>query len=198
MLATPSPGVWRRASGRPSVTRVYETGEELEALQRLLDRSHAGANIHLRAIINDERTLSASEIVGLMTGMRTLSVATVTAGGEPRVSGVDGHLLHGRWVFTTAGVATKAVHLRARPGVSAAYIEGDDLGVYTHGRAEFLTTQHPDFDAIEQHLVAHYGSSPSSWDENIAYLRIRPTWMIGYAFKREELLAERGVRPAPR
>ena len=180
------------------MTEVYETDAELDELQRLLDESHTRANIHLRAIINDERTLAAPEIAGLMTGMRTLSVATVTAGGEPRISGVDGHLMHARWVFTTAGVATKAVHLRARPGVSAAYIEGDDVGVYTHGQAEFLTSQHPDFDEIEEHLVRHYGSSPSSWDDDIAYIRIRPTWMIGYAFKRDELLAERGVPPAPR
>ena len=183
---------------RSSVTLVYETDAELDEMQRLLDESHARANIHLRAIITGERSLAAPEIAGLMTGMRTLSVATVTAGGEPRTSGVDGHLLHGRWVFTTAGVATKAVHLRARPGVSAAYIEGDDLGVYTHGQAEFLDAQHPDFDEIERHLVAHYGSSPSTWDENIAYIRIRPTWMIGYAFKRDELLDRRGVQPAPR
>jgi hypothetical protein len=175
---------------------VYETEAELADLQQLLDASHTRANVHLRAIITPERTLAASEITGLMTGMRTLSVATVTASGEPRVSGVDGHLLHGRWVFTTAGAATKAVHLRRRPGVSAAYIEGDDLAVYTHGQAEFLTTLDPDFDSVEQHLVAHYGSSPSSWDADIAYCRIRPTWMIGYAFKRAELLTARGVTPA--
>jgi hypothetical protein len=176
---------------------VYETQDEVAQLQRLVDASHARANVHLRAIINEERTLSAAEIVALMTGMRTLSVATVTAGGEPRISGVDGHLLHGRWVFTTAGVATKSQHLRRRPGVSAAYIEGDDLAVYTHGQAEALAPDHPDFEAVEQHLVGHYGSSPSTWDENIAYWRIRPTWMIGYAFRRAELLAARGVTAAP-
>jgi Pyridoxamine 5'-phosphate oxidase len=175
------------------VTEVYETDAELSAMQQLLDASHARANVHLRAIITADRTLSAAEIVALMTGMRTLSVATVTAGGEPRVSGVDGHLLHGRWVFTTAGVATKSRHLSRRPAVSAAYIEGDDLGVYTHGQAERLTPEHPDFAPVEEHLVAHYGSSPSSWDEDIAYWRIRPTWMVGYAFKRDELLAARGV-----
>ncbi|MGI8697816.1 MAG: pyridoxamine 5'-phosphate oxidase family protein [Mycobacteriales bacterium] len=51
-----------------------------------------------------------------LQGMRTLSVATVTARGEPRISAVDGHLLHAKFVFTTAGSAAKARQLRARPG----------------------------------------------------------------------------------
>lgn len=178
--------------------RVYETEAELAEMQRLVDASLAGANAHLRAIITDERALAAAEITALMTGMRTLSVATVTATGEPRISGVDGHLLHGRWVFSTDGTAAKARHLRARPAVSAAYIEGDDLGVYTHGRVEFLTPEHRDFDEIEEYLVGHYGSSPSTWADDIVYCRITPTWMVGYAFKRAELLAARAVAPGPR
>ena len=172
---------------------MKESPEELDLLQGVLDRSHEGAGAHLRAIISDERTLTARELVGLMTGMRTLALATVSAAGEPRVSGVDGHLLHGRWVFTTSGSAVKARHLRSRPATSAAYIEGDDLAVYTHGRVELLGPDHPDLPEIEAHLTAHYGSSPSSWGDDIVYCRIEPTWMVGYAFRRSELLSERGV-----
>ena len=106
--------------------------------------------------------------------MRTLAVSTVTAAGEPRVSGVDGHFWHGRWVFTTSGTAAKARHLRARPAVSAAHLVGDDLGVFCHGRAQFLTPEDPDWAPIEAHLTAHYGSSPSSWDADIVYVRIAP------------------------
>lgn len=177
---------------------MYETHDEISALQLMLDASHTHAGAHLRDIIDDDRTLAAIEILGLMTGMRTLSLATVTAAGAPRISGVDGHLLHARWVFTTSGTAVKARHLRARPVVSAAYLEGDDLGVYTHGQVEFLSPGDDGFDAVEEHLVGHYGSSPSSWGEEIVYCRITPSWMVGYAFKRAELLAERGVVAAPR
>ena len=172
---------------------MLETAEELGRLQGLLDRSHAAAGAHLRGIIRDERTLSARELAGLMTGMRTLAVATVTASAEPRISGLDGHFLHGRWVFTTSAEAWKARHLRVRPATSAAYLEGDDLGVFTHGSAEFLGPGHPDLDEVEAHLTAHYGSSPSTWGEDIVYCRIEPTWMVGYAFRRSELLAARGV-----
>jgi hypothetical protein len=168
---------------------MKETAGELASLQRMLDASLAGATEHLRAIVTPARTLDAPELCEVLTGMRTLAVSTVTASGEPRVSGVDGHLLHGRWVFATSGSAAKARHLRARPAVSAAHLVGDDLGVFCHGRVEFLTPEHPDRPPIEAHLTAHYGSSPSTWDPDIVYLRIDPHWMVGYAGDKATLLA---------
>ena len=128
-------GAWWRDEGdaRPSSPRC----------RQLLDASLAGATEHLRAIVTPARTLDAQELCDLLTGMRTLAVSTVTATGEPRVSGVDGHFLHGRWVFTTSGTAAKARHLRARPAVSAAHLVGDDLGVFCHGRARVPTARGP-------------------------------------------------------
>jgi hypothetical protein len=170
---------------------MYETRDELDQLDDLLTRSLRGSSEHLRAIVTEgERTLDATQTAAVLTGMRTLSVATVTRRGEPRISGEDGHFLHARWVFTTSGVAVKARHLRARPAVSAAHIVGDDLGVFCHGRAEFLPPDHPDFAEIEEHLVGHYGSSPSSWAEEIDYIRVQPHWMVSYAFAKDRLLAD--------
>ncbi len=169
---------------------MYETQTELDELDALLSTSLRASTQHLRSIVTPgEHTLDARQAATVLTGMCTLSVATVTASGEPRVSGVDGHFLHARWVFTTAGGAAKARHLRNRPQVSVAHLRGDDLGVFTHGRVEFLTPEHPDFAAVEEHLVGHYGSSPSSWGEDIAYLRVQPHWMVVYAFRKADLLA---------
>ena len=81
-------------------------------------------------------------------------------------------------------------HLRARPGVSVAHIVGDDLGIFCHGQAEFLGPDHPERPAIEEHLTAHYGSSPSSWGPDIVYLRVQPHWMVSYAFAKDRLLGE--------
>jgi hypothetical protein len=173
---------------------MKETQAEIAALQTLLEASLSGATEHLRAIVTPVRALDAREMCDLLTGMRTLAVATVTATGEPRVSGVDGHFLHGRWVFTTSGSAAKARHLRARPAVSAAHLLGDDLGVFCHGRAHFLQRENPDWPEIDAHLTAHYGSSPTTWEPDIAYLRIDPHWMVGYAGDKVALLA--GVRTA--
>lgn len=112
--------------------------------------------------------------------MRTLALSTVSAAGRPRISGVDGHLLRGRWTFTTSGSAVKATDLRKRPAVSAAYLDGEEFGVFTHGDAEFLDDSHPDRAWVEEQLTRHYGVSPSTWGPNIVYIRINPSWMVGF------------------
>src|SRR4051812_7552233 len=100
---------------------MLETPDETAALQALLDASHAKASGHLRSIIDDDRTLTAEQLVALLTGMKVLSVATVTASGEPRISALDGHFLHGTWTFGTSGTSAKAKHLEARPAVRGAH-----------------------------------------------------------------------------
>jgi Pyridoxamine 5'-phosphate oxidase len=168
---------------------MLETSGELDELDALLAASMRAATEHLRNIMDQPtRSLTGREVAKLLTGMKTLALATVSRSGEPRISGVDGHFLHGRWVFTTSGRAAKARQLRQRPAASAAHINGDDLGVYAHGRVEFLDPANPDFAGIEEHLTAHYGSSPSSWGDDIAYLRLQPHWMVGYAFDKAKLL----------
>jgi len=159
---------------------VKETEADVAELQQLLSRSRAGASEHLQSIITADRAVPAADLVLRLSGMRTLALATVSGAGRPRISAVDGHLLGGRWVFTTSGSAVKAADLRSRPYVSAAYLEGDSFGVFTHGIVEFLTADHPDRPWVEEHLTGHYGASPSSWGPDIVYARIEPTWMVGF------------------
>ncbi|GAA0945087.1 hypothetical protein GCM10009554_39710 [Kribbella koreensis] len=169
---------------------MKETSEEVAELQRLLEAAYGRSTEHLREIINDERRLTADELVQLLQGMCVLNLATVTAKGEPRISAVDGHFLHARWVFTTSAQAAKVRQLRVRPAASISYVDGERLGVFSHGQVEFLTTDHPDFAEIEAHLVAHYGSSPSTWADEIAYCRLQPHWMVGYAFDKAAVLGK--------
>ena len=171
---------------------MRETEDEVAALQRLLDASYAGSTEHLRGIIDERRRLSARDVVALLTGMKVLAVATVTAAGEPRISALDGHFLHGTWTFSTSVTAAKARHIEARPAVSVAHVDGEQLAVFAHGRAEAMAETDPDWDETLQHWIDHYGSSPLSWGEVRMY-RLRPSWMVGYAFEREKLLAERGL-----
>ncbi|GAB3597635.1 hypothetical protein GCM10027446_26010 [Angustibacter peucedani] len=175
---------------------MLETDDEVQALQTLLDGSHGRATEHLRAIIDDDRTLTASDLVALLTGMKVLSVATVTAHGEPRISALDGHFLHGTWTFSTSGTAAKAKHLESRPAVSVAHVDNEELAVFAHGTAERLTTDDDRWDETLAHWTAHYESSPLDWGDDIRLYRLRPHWMVGYAWKRDDLLAKRGVRPA--
>jgi hypothetical protein len=159
---------------------MYEDEQDLDELQALLDRSLAGASEHLRSIVTEGRTPSAQVLAEKLTGMNTLALSTVSAQGRPRISGVDGHFLRGRWVFTTSGTAVKARDMRKRASISAAHLRGDTFGVFVHGEAEFLERDHPDREWIQQHLTNHYGSSPDEWGEVIVYVRIRPRWMVGY------------------
>ncbi|HET9894303.1 MAG TPA: pyridoxamine 5'-phosphate oxidase family protein [Streptosporangiaceae bacterium] len=170
-----------------------ETEAELDWLQDLLDRSLARSTEHLRSIITPgERTLTAGQLVAVCDRMCTLSISTVTASCEPRVSAVDGHLRHGRWLFGTDRSAAKARHLAARPAVSVAHLRGEELGVFAHGYAEPLNPaggpDDPDWPATLAYLTEYYGSSPLSWGD-VIYYRLRPRWMVAYASKPEELLA---------
>jgi hypothetical protein len=159
---------------------MYEEPADLARLQHLLDRSLTRASEHLQSIIRPERAVPARDLVERLSGMRTLALSTVSRAGRPRISGVDGHLLRGRWIFTTSGSAVKTADLRSRPAVSAAYLEGDTFGVFTHGDAEFLDADHGDRGWIEEHLTRHYGTSPSTFGPDIVYVRINPRWMVGF------------------
>jgi hypothetical protein len=174
---------------------VLETADEIATLQDLLDRSLVCATEHLRSIIHDDRALTAHDLVALLTGMKVLTVATVTAAGEPRISALDGHFLHGSWSFSTSATAAKARHMAARPAVSVAHVDGEDLAVFSHGRVEPLRASDADWDETLGHWVAHYGSSPLSWGDEVTLYRYRAHWMVGYAASRTGLLTARASRP---
>ena len=171
---------------------MLETPAELDRLQQLLDASHAGGTGHLRSIATPEHLLTARDLAGLLTGMRVLSAATVTAAAEPRISALDGHFLHGTWTFSTATDSAKARHLAARPDVSVAHLDGEELAVFMHGRAEVVDRRAPDGAEIDAHWTAHYGSSPYTWGDVTMY-RLRPHFALGYAADRSALLARRGL-----
>src|SRR6185312_6763071 len=130
---------------------MLDTVGEIAALQDLLDASRASATTHLREIIDDDRALTARDLVALLIGMRVLSVATVTARGEPRISALDGHFLHATWTFSTDGSAAKARHLERRMAVSVAHIDGEEFAVFSHGRAERLRPDDEEWKETLEH-----------------------------------------------
>ncbi|QYC42309.1 hypothetical protein Nocox_23530 [Nonomuraea coxensis DSM 45129] len=163
---------------------MHETPEELKRLQSLLDASLSRSTAHLRSIVT-ARTLRAEQLTEVLTGMCTLALSTVTAKGEPRISGADGHFLHGMWHFGTAREAAKARHLAARPAASAAHMRGEDLGVFTHGTVEILNPLDgepaPDWPDLLAYFKDFYGAGAFDWDTEVVYYRLRPHWMTVYA-----------------
>jgi hypothetical protein len=163
---------------------MRETAAELDELQALLDASLSRSTSHLRSIVTD-RTVTAEQLTQILTGMCTLAVSTVTAKGEPRISGADGHFLHGKWLFGTARSAAKAHHLAARPAASVAHLRGEDLGVFTHGKVEILNPEHAEPAAEWPDLLAYlkdfYGDDAFDWEHEVVFYRLHPHWMTVYA-----------------
>jgi pyridoxine/pyridoxamine 5'-phosphate oxidase len=172
---------------------MRETADELAELQALLDSSLSRSTTHLRSIFT-EHTVTAEQLTQILTGMCTLALSTVTAKGEPRISGVDGHFLHGRWIFGTATGAAKARHLAARPAASIAHLRGEDLGVFTHGTVEAISPGGGEAAADWLELLAYlkgfYGDDAFGWDDEIVYYRMRPHWMTAYAPDVNKLTAQ--------
>ncbi|HTQ89612.1 MAG TPA: pyridoxamine 5'-phosphate oxidase family protein [Streptosporangiaceae bacterium] len=135
---------------------MLETPEELDNLQRLLDRSMAGAGAHLRGIITGERRLSAAGLAGRLQGMRLLVVATVTADGRPLAGPVDGYFLHGTFWFSSGRDSVRMRHLAARPAVSATHLPGEELAVTVHGRAGLVGLSEPAGAELRQAMLDWY------------------------------------------
>lgn len=158
---------------------MRETDQELAALQNLLDDSFGRASEHLLSIMTPERRLAASALVEQLPSPAVLNIATVTAGGEPRISAVDGHFIHGHWYFTTAADSPKARQLIARPAISASYTPRDGYGVFCHGRAVLLDGE--ERHMLREHFLATYHADPEDWG-SIAYFRIDAPWLVAFDF----------------
>lgn len=169
---------------------MRETPEELDELQALLDASLNRSTSHLRSVVTED-ALGAERLTRILDGMCTLALSTVTAKGEPRISGVDGHFLHGKWHFGTARGAAKARHLAARPVASIAHMRDQDLGVFSHGTVEILNP--PDGQAVADwpELLAYYkdfyGEDAFDWDNDMVFYRLHPSWMTAFAFDAAKL-----------
>jgi Pyridoxamine 5'-phosphate oxidase len=135
---------------------MLETPEETERLQRLLDRSAAGAGAHLSDIITEDRRLSAVQVCERLQGMRLLVLATVTADGRPLTGPVDGYFLHGAFWFSTARASVRRRHLDRRPSCSATHLPGDELCVTVHGRAEVHALEDPANADLLQAMLDEY------------------------------------------
>ncbi|HVO55627.1 MAG TPA: pyridoxamine 5'-phosphate oxidase family protein [Solirubrobacterales bacterium] len=164
---------------------MRETEAELARLQELLDRSFAAAGTHLLSIHTPERRLGAAAVAERLTGMRLLALATVTAGGEPRVGPVDGIFLHGSFHFGSATSSARARHIARRPQVSATHLPGEELAVTVHGRAVPVDVQAAEGAELREVLLEIYAPRyGEEWedflDSGVAYWRIDAERMFSF------------------
>jgi hypothetical protein len=135
---------------------VHETAEDIEALQRLLDRSYDAGGPHLRRIITPERRVDAEELAARLAGMRLLVLATVTVDGRPINGPVDGIFYRGAFHFGSAPDSVRFRHIRRRPQVSATHLPAEEFAVTVHGRAVQLDLGSPEAAGFRQTLLEVY------------------------------------------
>ncbi|GAA4176680.1 pyridoxamine 5'-phosphate oxidase family protein [Gryllotalpicola koreensis] len=135
---------------------MWETPDEVAALQSLLDRSIAAAGPHLREIFTLDVLLPAAEIVRRMPGMQLLTVATVSRDGRPITGAVDGYLLHGELWFSSGARAVRTTHLRRNPAVSATWLPDESTQLIVHGDVEILPFGDARVAELRQAMINHY------------------------------------------
>jgi pyridoxamine 5'-phosphate oxidase len=135
---------------------VHESAADIAALQELLDRSYLSAGAYLLSIHTPERRLSAPRLSERLTGMRLLSLATVTADGRPLVGPVDGIFYRGAFYFGSGRDSVRMRHVRVRPQVSATHLPGEELAVTVHGRAVPIDITAPEHRGFRQVLFDIY------------------------------------------
>ncbi len=164
---------------------MRETEAELARLQELIDASYAQAGPHLLRIHDPERRLDAAAISERLTGMRLLSLATVSRDGRPVVGPVDGIFLHGSFHFGSSPDSTRARHIAERPAVSATHLPGEELAVTVHGEAVPVDVGAPAGAELREVLlgiyVPRYGEE---WEEMLEsgaiYWRIDVRRIFGF------------------
>lgn len=159
---------------------MFETDEEIERLQALLDRSHGKGGEHMGSIVTPERRLTAGQVVTYLQGVKHVAFATVTAKGEPFVSPLDSFFLHGRFTVGTVARAVKAGHVRRNPAVSLTHMRGDEIGIWAHGRAQIWHPGEPIADEYLRVAEATYGQGFEEPD--IIVMTVEPRALFAYAF----------------
>jgi nitroimidazol reductase NimA-like FMN-containing flavoprotein (pyridoxamine 5'-phosphate oxidase superfamily) len=178
---------------------MHESTDELAALQRLLDDSHAHGGAHLQSIFTPDQRLDAAQLCALLVGVQILNLATVTAAGRPRVAPVDGLFFRGHFYFGSSPDSVRMRHLRVRPYVSAAHTRGEELAVIVHGSAQPIDVATPDQTRFRQYLldtyVPRYGPDWEQWVEsNGVYARIDADRMYSFV-NREAPIASPDTEP---
>ena len=161
--------------------RVYETHDDVEHLQELLDASYDRAGGHLREIITPARRVTAERLIDRLRGMRLLVLATVTQDGRPIAGPVDGLFYRGEFWFGSSPTSVRFQHIRQRPFVSVTHLDGEPFSVTVHGSAEIMGLRTLGQEEFWGYCREVYGAAWDRWTETEAiYARVRGDRMFSY------------------
>jgi hypothetical protein len=162
---------------------MYETDEDLQRLQDLLDASFARAGEHLRGIWGEETCLDARSLSVELPGVQVLDLATVNPSAEPRVAPVDGFFYRGRFWFGSSPYSFRFRNIRSNPAVSATVTKGlETFLVIVHGTAVEIDPRGPDAEGFARYPREVYEFDWDSAHPEAPYARIEAKTLL--AFKR--------------
>jgi hypothetical protein len=120
---------------------MYETLDDIQHLQMLLDRSIEQAGVFLRESFEmPDHSLSAWQLVHLWQGLQTVAFATATKKGDPLVAPIGALLLHGRFYIPTVASALRTRHVLHRASISFTFYQDNDIAVIVHDICEASQT----------------------------------------------------------
>jgi Pyridoxamine 5'-phosphate oxidase len=164
---------------------MYETDDDLRALQELLDASYARAGEHLRSIWGEDSRLDARRLCEELVGVQVLDLGTVTARGEPRVAPVDGLFFRGHLWFGSADNSARFRNIRANPAVSGAITRGlETFLVIVHGHAIETDPRGAEAGGFGDYAREVYDFDWDAMHPTAPYARIDAQTLL--AFKRPE------------
>jgi GNAT superfamily N-acetyltransferase/uncharacterized pyridoxamine 5'-phosphate oxidase family protein len=164
---------------------MYETPEDLNHLQELLDRSIKQAGSFLRSSFQmPEHSLSASQLVQHLQGLQNVALATVSAKGEPRVAPIGSIFYRGSFCIPTVMTAARSRHIRKRPAVSLTHFEENRSAIIVHGQASIISSDAEGFEKLDEMYQGISGTSVRNWGEGI-YIQVRADVIYTYTSTRQ-------------
>lgn len=161
---------------------MRHTPAQLDALQALLDCSHASAGPHLHATFElPDHALSARQLARYLDQEHIFVVlATTTAQGEPRAAPLDSVFSGGHFHIPTVVDALRVRHVRQRPAVSLTHFVPNRAAITAHGTATVIEAGQPDFVSLDALYTANWWRGVREQGSG-AFLRITPhacfTWV---------------------
>lgn len=169
---------------------MHESPSDIARLQDLLDRSYARAGPHLLSIHDPTRRMDAEKVCRRLTGMRLLTLATVTADGRPLTGPVDGIFYRGAFHFGSSRDSVRFRHIARRPEVSATHLPGEEWAVTVHGTAVQIDVKAPENAGFRDTLLEIYAPRYEGWEEFLdsgpLYARIDAERMFAFAHPEQE------------
>lgn len=160
---------------------MYETSDDIQQLQDLLDRSIEQAGVFLRQSFQmPDHSLSTQQLVHFWQGMQTIALATVTKDGKPRVAPIGALLFRGKFYIPTLMTAARTKHILHHPAVSFTLYQVNDFAVIAHGNATIIPPEHSIFADVETLEREATGKSVQEWGEGV-FLQITPKTLFTFA-----------------